>query len=131
MTLVKCPRCELNYMSAKEKMCKVCYREIYGRLPVEEVEICSTCNESPALPGKDVCLYCLREINKQKGIKEEPEEAVIIGMDPVSSMEEIIHVVGEEDPEYHALGDALSLEEMSDQERNENNDDGDGDDGDD
>ena len=129
MTLAKCPRCELNYLSAKETICKVCYREIHGRLPTEEVEICSTCNESPALPSKDVCLYCLREINKQKGVKDEPEEAVEIGMDPVSSMEEIIHVVGEEDPEYHALGDALSLEEMSEREQNDgdNDDEEDGD----
>lgn len=123
MTLVKCPRCELNYISTKETMCKVCYREIHGKLPAEEVEVCSTCNESPALPGKDVCLYCLRENNKQKGIKDEPEEAVEIGMDPVSSMEEIIHAVGEEDPEFHALGDAISLEEMSEREHSEDEED--------
>ena len=112
MTLVKCPRCELNYMSAKEKMCKVCYRELYGKLPREEIDICSTCREAQALPGKDVCLYCLREMNKQKGLKEDAETPVDIGMDPVSGMEEILHDVGtEDDPEYHVLGDALSLEE--------------------
>jgi NMD protein affecting ribosome stability and mRNA decay len=117
MTLVKCPRCELNYMKANESMCKVCFREIHGKMPEEETETCSTCNEAPALPGKDVCLYCLKEMNKQKGVKEEAEEPVDIGMDPVSAMEEIIQDVGgEEDPEYHVLGDALSLEEMSEQE---------------
>lgn len=129
MTLVKCPRCELNYMSAKEKMCKVCYRELYGKLPREEIEVCSTCREAQALPGKDVCLYCLREMNKQKGLKEDAETPVDIGMDPVSGMEEILHDVGtEDDPEYHVLGDALSLEEMSDQEDRDDDDDGDGDD---
>ena len=120
MTLVKCPRCELNYIKANETMCKVCFREIYGKLPEEEMEICSTCNEAPVMPGKDVCLYCLREMNKQKGIKDESEETVEIGMDPVSSMEEIIQDVGgEDDPDYHVLGDALSLEEMSEREDTE------------
>lgn len=116
MTLLKCPRCELNYMKSTEQICKVCYREIHGKLPQEEVELCSTCNESPAIPGKDVCLYCLREMNKQKGIKEDLDEPVEIGLDPVSGMEEIIPEMEEDDPEFHAIGDALSLEEMSEQE---------------
>ena len=117
MTLVKCPRCELNYMKSSESICKVCYRELHGKLPAEEVEICSTCNEAPVLPGKDVCLYCLREMNKQKGIKEELEEPVEIGLDPVSGMEEIIPgIAAEDDPEYHVIGDALSLEAMGEQE---------------
>lgn len=116
MTLLKCPRCELNYMKSTEQICKVCYREIHGKLPQEEVELCSTCNESPAIPGKDVCLYCLREMNKQKGIKEDLDEPVEIGLDPVSGMEEIIPEMAEDDPEFHAIGDALSLEEMSEQE---------------
>ncbi len=117
MTLVKCPRCELNYMKANDGICKICYREIYGKQKAEEVELCSTCHESNALPGRDVCLYCLREMNKQKGIKEEIEETVDIGLDPVSGMEEIIPgIAAEDDPEYHVIGDALSLEAMGEQE---------------
>ena len=123
MTLVKCPRCELNYMSANEKMCKVCYRELYGKLPREDIEVCSTCREAQALPGKDVCLYCLREMDKQKGIKTELDEPVEIGLDPVSGMEEIIPEMAEDDdPDYHALGDALSLEALSEQENEDDED---------
>lgn len=128
MTLVKCPRCELNYMKANDGICKICYREIYGKQKAEEVELCSTCHESNALPGRDVCLYCLREMNKQKGLKEDAETPVDIGMDPVSGMEEILQDVGaDDDPEYHVLGDALSLEEMGEQE-DRDDEDGDGDD---
>lgn len=123
MALQKCPRCELNYMKSTDQMCKVCYRELHGKLPVEEVEICSTCNEAKALPGRDVCLYCLREMDKQKGIKTELEEPVEIGLDPVSGMEEIIPEMAEDDdPDYHALGDALSLEAMSEQEIEDDDD---------
>ena len=123
MALLKCPRCELNYMKSTDQMCKVCYRELHGKLPAEDVEICSTCNEAKALPGKDVCLYCLREMNKQKGIKTELDEPVEIGLDPVSGMEEIIPEMAEEDdPDYHALGDALSLEALSEQENEDDED---------
>ncbi|NLW21266.1 MAG: hypothetical protein GXY84_07860 [Clostridiales bacterium] len=118
MTLVKCPRCELNYLSAKEHMCKVCYRELHGKQKPEEVEVCSTCHESNALPGRDVCLYCLREMNKQKGIKEEIGEPVEIGLDPVSGMEEIVPDISpdQDDPDFHVMGDALSLEALGEQE---------------
>lgn len=123
MTLVKCPRCELNYIKKNELICKVCYREVHGKLPVDEVEPCSTCNEAPVLPGKDVCLYCLREMNKQKGVKVDLDEPVEIGLDPVSGMEEIIpEMHGEDDPDYHAIGDTLSLEEMSEQEDEDDQD---------
>ncbi|HUM60993.1 MAG TPA: hypothetical protein PLA31_06090 [Clostridia bacterium] len=123
MILVKCPRCELNYMKSTEQMCKVCYRELHGKLPVEEAETCSTCNESQALPGRDVCLYCLREMNKQKGVKEELEEPVEIGLDPVSGMEEILPgMTDEDDPDFRELGDTLSLEAMEEQEAGEDDD---------
>ncbi|NLM85235.1 MAG: hypothetical protein GX171_00880 [Clostridiales bacterium] len=129
MTLVKCPRCELNYLRNNESICKICHRELYGNQPIEEVETCSTCNEAPALPGKDVCLYCLREMNKQKGVKEELEEPVEIGLDPVSGMEEMIpDIANEDDPDFHVMGDALSLEEMSEQEDNDSDDDEENDD---
>lgn len=123
MALVKCPRCELNYLKDSDTMCKVCYRELHGKLPSDDIEICSTCNEAKALPGKDVCLYCLREMDKQKGIKTELDEPVEIGLDPVSGMEEIIPEMSEDDdPDFHALGDALSLEAMSEQEHDEEDD---------
>ena len=122
MTLLKCPRCELNYITEKEQICKICFREIYGKMPREDMDICSTCNEAPTLPGKDVCRYCQREMNKQKGLKPEEEETVEIGLEPVSAMEEMIPDLREEeeeDPSYRVLGDALSLEELSEQENSD------------
>ena len=37
MKLVKCPRCELNYIQEGEKYCKVCYRELKGEQHQEEM----------------------------------------------------------------------------------------------
>ena len=55
MNLVKCPRCDLNYIREDEKYCKVCLQEMKGESRSEEIELCSICNEEPCLPGKDVC----------------------------------------------------------------------------
>ena len=59
MNLVKCPRCDLNYIREDEKYCKVCLRELKGENSQDEVELCSICNEEPALPGRDICPRCL------------------------------------------------------------------------
>ena len=98
MNLVKCPRCDLNYIREDEKYCKVCLQEMKGESRSEEIELCSICNEEPCLPGKDVCLFCLREMNKSNsaddtdnGTETENVDTSTIGdMDAVSGMDEII-----------------------------------------
>ena len=98
MNLVKCPRCDLNYIREDEKYCKICLQEMKGESRSEEIELCSICNEEPALPGKDVCLFCLREMNKSNstddsdsGSEAENVDTSTIGdMDAVSGMDEII-----------------------------------------
>ena len=51
MKLVKCPRCDLNYIREDEKYCKVCLREMKGEPTNDDMELCSVCNAAPALPG--------------------------------------------------------------------------------
>ena len=133
MTLVKCPRCDLNYITDGQKYCKVCMRELKGETRTDEVELCSICNEEPALPGKDVCLFCLKELNKSNSSDDSMEEtenvdASNIGdMDDVSSMDEIIP--DDEDEmiprqEYGEIEQELSLEEVrEDEERNADDED--------
>ena len=42
MSLIKCPRCELNYMNDTDKMCSVCRREVRGESEqFEMIEMCS------------------------------------------------------------------------------------------
>lgn len=120
MTLSKCPRCELNYITDGEKYCKICRLEMKGEPVREEIEMCSMCGEHPAMPGKDVCLFCLKEMgnehendNDNDGLNA-PEDASI-GIDPISTMDEII-------PEGED-GEAMSLEALGEEE-----DDGDEDD---
>ncbi len=127
MTLIKCPRCDLNYITPDQKYCKICLREMKGENDAEEVELCSICNEAPALPGKDVCLFCLKEMNKSnqdgpEGTEPESVDAANIGdMDSVSSMDEIIpEEDGEiDDQEYGEMEHELSLEEVQENEEKE------------
>ena len=125
MNLVKCPRCDLNYIREDEKYCKICLQEMKGESRSEEIELCSICNEEPALPGKDVCLFCLREMNKSNsaddtdnGTETENVDTSTIGdMDAVSGMDEIIPDVEEDDAgEFGELGQELSLEDVREDE---------------
>ena len=95
----------------------------------EEVELCSICNEAPALPGKDVCLFCLKEMNKSNSTPDEElsegetvDTDTIGDMDAVSGMDEIIPDVEEDSEipsqEFGEIENELSLDDvMEDEER--------------
>lgn len=95
MGLIKCPRCELNYMLDTEKMCSVCKREVRGESEqYEMIELCSECGENPVVPGQELCAYCLKEL-AQRDTDTQSEETVVTdasnigGIDSVSTMDEI------------------------------------------
>ena len=117
-------------MDDTDKMCKVCYREIHGNEPAEELELCTICSEAPVMPGKVFCQVCLREMNGEKvtavddGLDE--DEPLMTGDGTVSTMDEIVPDLNDKDipePEYQEIDKNLSLEEMEEQEENENQDD--------
>ena len=130
MKLVKCPRCDLNYIMETEKYCKVCLREMKGSHVEDEMELCSVCNAAPALPGRDVCLSCLKEMNgggSDESIDETPAvvDESTIGLNAMSNMDEIIPQIHEDIPEneFGAIADELSLESVIEEEENEENED--------
>lgn len=135
MNLVKCPRCDLNYILDDQKYCKVCMREMKGERTPDEVELCSICNEAPALPGKDVCLFCLKEMNKSNNDEDTVDESIdpenvdaanIGDMDDVSGMDEIIPDVEEDQDipsqEYGEIENELSLEDVREDEERDADD---------
>ena len=122
MGLIKCPRCELNYIREEDGYCPICKREMKGEGQREEIELCTVCNEHPALPGKDVCLFCLKEMNANAEREEDDGEGraseASLSIDPVSSMDEIIPEMDEDIPEreFNEIENDLSLEEMEEDE---------------
>ena len=125
MKLVKCPRCDLNYIQETEKLCKVCQREMKGEQASEEMEMCSVCNAAPALPGHDVCLGCLKEMNTGNTTSDQDESNVgdnaLPELSSVSTMDEIIPQIHEDlaDGEFGDLENELSLESVIEEEENE------------
>ena len=99
------------------------------------MELCSVCNAAPALPGKDVCLSCLKEMQSGGG-REEVEDAPVsvdestIGLNSVSTMDEIIPEIEEDIPanEYGDIQNELSLESVIEDENEDDDEDKDDDD---
>lgn len=71
MGLVKCPRCELNYIQGDEQFCNICRRSMKGEKDeVEELQnICLECGENRALKGKEYCAYCLGERKRREKLE--------------------------------------------------------------
>ena len=94
MALVKCPRCELNYMNDNEEMCSVCRREVRGESEqFDMIELCSECGENPAVPGYELCASCLKE-HQRRNTPESTDDVIVhderpIVIDSVSNMDEI------------------------------------------
>lgn len=61
MALVKCPRCELNYMDETQKCCGVCRRGTRDEPDPVEYGICPACGERPVLRGRELCIVCQKE----------------------------------------------------------------------
>ena len=123
MNLVKCPRCDLNYILDTEKLCKVCLRDMKGNHVEDDMELCSVCNAAPALPGHDVCLSCLKEMSSSTSDESvEENQAVVdestIGLNSMSSMDEIIPQIHEDIPEneFGDIESELSLESVIEEE---------------
>lgn len=98
MALTKCPRCELNYILDGDKLCTVCKREVNGDVTeaYDLPELCSECGESPAMPGNELCISCLKEMARRVSATEVEEsidaiavEDPVLEIDSVSAMDEI------------------------------------------
>ena len=122
MALTKCPRCELNYIQEGEGYCKICKREMKGESHHDEIEMCTVCNEAPALPGKDVCLFCHKEMNDNvhddrdnDGLTAATDAS--IGIDPISTMDEIIPETEDDDEmSLQALAEEEDEEDLDEEE---------------
>ena len=123
MALIKCPRCELNYILDGGTLCTVCRREVRGEHEIIDTpEMCSECGENPAVPGSDLCMFCIKEMNRRMSSSMDDgivQEDANIGIDSVSTMDEI---------ELDIVDDALASEFGAEDEFKD--DDEDADDGD-
>ena len=128
MKLIKCPRCELNYMYENEIMCSVCRKDVQGEQESDDmIELCSECGENPVIPGQEVCAFCLKEIQRRAegsvnddGVSDPTSRDIDI--DSVSSMEEIEMDVGDDDEDFSDDDDMFKDDAFSGDETDENED---------
>lgn len=60
---IRCPRCELNYIQKKEKLCSVCQAEINAASSFDELdmETCPICKTNYIRPDEIMCAQCAKE----------------------------------------------------------------------
>ena len=128
MSFVKCPRCELNYMQEGEQFCSVCMREEKGEAKDEYLELCSVCGENPVFPGKDLCLFCLKEMGKvDETVRQEEagNDGAPLELGTASNMDEITLDIEPDIPprEFGEITRELSLQEAMEEEEEDEEDD--------
>ena len=62
---VRCPRCELNYIEKKDKLCSVCKAELSANkddfMSDLDLELCPICKTNYIPPDEIMCATCLKE----------------------------------------------------------------------
>ena len=62
---VRCPRCELNYIEKKDKLCSVCKAELSANkddfIGDLDLELCPICKTNYIQPDEIMCSTCLKE----------------------------------------------------------------------
>lgn len=126
MKLIKCPRCELNYMFENETMCSVCRKDVQGEQEIDDmIELCSECGENPVIPGQEVCAFCLKEIKRraESSVNDDgmsDPSSRDLDIDSVSSMEEIEMDVGAEgDEDFSEDDDMFKDDDLDDDKADE------------
>ena len=125
MKLMKCPRCELNYIYENEKICSVCKRDVRGEVEQDDIiELCSECGEHPAMPGQELCVYCFKEQQRRNSSVSDDSSVVTaeepnLNIDP-SAMDEInIDLPGDVDDVFDGEAPDFSEDDDMDDEDEE------------
>lgn len=68
---IRCPRCELNYIEKKDKLCSVCKAELSSKkdefLGDLDLELCPICKTNYIQPDEIMCSTCLKEHQGEAG----------------------------------------------------------------
>lgn len=93
MSIIKCPRCEINFIKEEDGYCAICKKEMSGEAPKEEsIDVCMECGNSPVVAGEELCKKCLKEhrLITALAIEEELKEEEVDGDSSSDEAEEIL-----------------------------------------
>ena len=126
---VLCPRCELNYIKAKEKYCTVCKAEMGlvdpGILLPDEEEaglekLCPVCQVNYIGEDEEICFLCQKEREDREAAHKKDEwedeggdgeEQAPIGIISLSDDDDALLEGAEEEPEEEDTTPALTEED--------------------
>lgn len=116
MAIIKCPRCDINFIREEDGYCDICKREMKGIEPKNDLpEMCIECGENPALPGDDLCAACLidrklaEEVAKELSVDETAEDSEDIG---IVEMDDALKSDDIPDTELEVIHKELSFDEI-------------------
>lgn len=61
---IRCPRCEINFIQKKDKLCPVCKADMEARKDYVDdldLELCPICKTNYIQPDEPMCASCLKE----------------------------------------------------------------------
>lgn len=68
---IRCPRCELNFIEKKDKLCSVCKAELSAKKDEYtsdlDLELCPICKTNYISPDEIMCQTCLKEHQSEDG----------------------------------------------------------------
>ena len=129
MSIIKCPRCDINFIREEEQYCSICKLEMKGEAPKDDaVEMCIECGEHPAAPGEELCIYCLndRKAADEETAKSDGSDDLSVDEDDIGLDMEIVPMQAEDIPEdeREKIHRELGFEDAdSDDEEDEDEDD--------
>lgn len=90
---IRCPRCELNFIQKKDKLCSVCQAELNADSSYDELdmETCPICKTNFIRPDEIMCAQCAKErqINGENiGLDDDWENYVESNEDEIVSEDE-------------------------------------------
>lgn len=124
MAVIKCPRCDINFIREDDKFCSICKREMKGEMPKEELpDMCIECGEHVTMRGEDICIFCYneRKLSGSKIKKENEVEDLDIDRDiPIAADDEDEDIP---DNELEVIHQELGLDDVIQMEEENNDDD--------
>ena len=111
VSYIRCPRCELNYITKDEGVCSICKQEMKvggGLIDELEMELCPICKNNYIQPDEVMCASCYEErVNDPNFDEDSAEWNKYINPDEEDNMDY-------SQEEFGDMATVKSLDEMDD-----------------
>ena len=115
MSVIKCPRCDINFIKEEDGYCPICIKEMKGEMPKEDtIDFCIECGENPAVLGEELCQECLKAqqlaleavVDDKASAEEDEEDSGKVDEEDIDVEDPLVVDIPENELEaiHHELG---------------------------